>query len=152
MIYHVDAERVDLGRRVARVVFALVFFAVGAYVVRCIWPSPKSQRERIEDYIGDGIICVLTAFFADSVRKKYDLEVDDESIQMRRGWFGNHRVRRGHIRYVREYRGNLLHEPALRIAERGAIGRFFWGYVSIPASLPEYQQIRAKVMTWARIG
>ena len=77
----------------------------------------------------------------------------DETISMRSGWLaGNRRVRRGHIRWLRELRGNIFREPTLRLSEHGAIRRYFLGYVWIPASMPQYEDIKNTALTWMKIG
>jgi len=79
--------------------------------------------------------------------------VTDETISMRSGWLaGNRRVRRGHIRWLRELRGNIFREPTLRLSEHGAIRRYFLGYVWIPASMPQYEDIKNTALTWMKIG
>jgi len=46
----------------------------------------------------------------------------------------------------------MLREPGLWLSERGRIGSFFLWIRWIPATLPEYEQIKAKAMSWAQIG
>ena len=93
-------------------------------------------------------------FLLDSRRREYELEVDDETIRMRRGFFriDDRRVRRGHVHYLQESNGNMFREAGLRLSEHGRIYIFFLGCVVIPASLPEYQQLKAKAMTWMDIA
>jgi hypothetical protein len=45
-----------------------------------------------------------------------------------------------------------MREAGLRLSEYGRVGSFLSGYVWIPATLPEYEQIKSKVMTWMEIG
>jgi len=152
MIYHVEPERVSLRKRVARIVLFAALAALGTCMVHLLWPSSKPKRTNIEDYLVGEVIVVGTAFLFDSVRPGYDLEVTDEIIRTRRGFgVGGHTVRRGRIRYLREYGGNLFRESALFMSEHGGIFRFLFGYVSVPATHPQYEQIKATAMTWTEI-
>ena len=65
---------------------------------------------------------------------------------------GNRKVRRGRIHFLREQHGNILREPTLRLSEHGALHRFFFGYVWIPATMPQYEEIKNKAMSWLEIG
>jgi hypothetical protein len=79
--------------------------------------------------------------------------VTDETISMRGGSsLGNRRVRRGRIHFLREQRANIFREPALRLSEHRAIHGFFFGYVWIPAAMPQYEEIKDKAMSWMEIG
>ena len=151
MIYRVKAEEVSPARRILRSLCFIVVFILCVLLFHTLFPSNVSRQSFIENYGIEGTVGVLTALFFESARKAYDLEVDDERMMTRRGSFGNRTVRKGHIRYFYESQGNFFHEPNLRLSERGAIGRFFFGYVSIPASLPEYQEIKEKARTWIEI-
>jgi hypothetical protein len=53
---------------------------------------------------------------------------------------------------VREQRGNIFQEPGLRLSEHGAIYRFFFGYVWIPVTIPKYEDIKNKAMSWLEIS
>jgi hypothetical protein len=63
-----------------------------------------------------------------------------------------HKVRRGHIHFVRELRGNIFREPALRLSEHGPIHRFLFGYVWVPRNMPQYEEIKSKALSWMIIG
>ena len=94
------------------------------------------------------------AFFVfHSQRREYEIEVTDEAISMRGGLLSAaHKVRRGHIHFVRELRGNIFREPTLRLSEHGPIHRFLFGYVWVPQSMPQYEEIKSKATSWMDVG
>ena len=151
-VYQIDEERVSVKRRMARVVLLAVLAAIGTYIFRLVWRSPKPERTNFEDYVVGEIGVLLSAFLFDSTRHAYTLEITDDRIQTRGGIHGKHTVRKGSIRYFREHGGNFFREPALYLSEHGGFFRFLFGYVYIPRTLPQYEEIRAMMMTWAEIA
>lgn len=151
-IYRVGAEQISLSKRVARALFALAIFVVATYAVHAFLHPSKAGRLSREDFILDAVLAVAIDFFSGSKRPAYDVEIDDEVIRIRNGDWHNRSVRKGHIRYLREVTGNLFREGALRLSEYGPIRTHFFGCVWIPASLPEYEQIKAKARSWMAIG
>jgi hypothetical protein len=151
MIYHVDSERIGVSKRIARVAFLLVVYVLVLWVAHVYWSRSNLKSGSLEEYIVDAVVFAAIAYFADSIRRDYDLEVNDEIIRIR-GGFSSHQVRRGRIRYWREHSGNFLREPGLWLSEGMGVRRVFSGYVFVPASLPEYQQIKAKAMSWRELG
>ena len=80
----------------------------------------------------------------------YCLEIDDNSA--RAGW---RVVRKGHVRYLREFNrglwqgGGLLQGPRLVLSEHGPLwAQFLGGTVVVPKSLPEYERIKMQVSDW----
>jgi len=151
MIYHVEAEQVTLNKRILRAMFVLATVLLGATLAHYIW-YPQSSWE-IGENIFEAIVAGYVCFLFESQRKEYDIEVTEETIVVKGGFrFGSRRVRRGRIRYLRELRGNIFREPALRLSEHGAIYRFLVGGVWIPISMPQYEQIKTRAMGWMEIG
>lgn len=149
-IYYVEAEQPSLGKRVARALLALAIFMIVTYAFNALFRSGKSIKFDREDFIVDAVVALAADFF--TKRKGYELEIDDEMIRMRGGNWVNNRVRRGHIHYLRESTGNLFREAALKLSERGPLATRFLGCVWIPASLPQYEEIKAKAKNWQAIG
>jgi hypothetical protein len=150
-IYHIESEQISISKRITRALFALAIFIVATYAVHTFLRSSKTDRISREEFILDAVLAVGTDFFFGSKRRDYDVEVDDDVIRMRNGDWNDKSVRRGHIRYLREVTGNLFREGALRLSEHGPIRTHFLGCVWVPASLPEYEQIRAKARSWMAI-
>ncbi len=151
MLYNIKSEQVSLSKRITRssVVFAVTL--LGAILVHRLWFSQTAFK--VGEEVFDAIVAAGTFFVFDSQRREYEIEVTDETISMRGGWFlRNRRVRRDHIHSLRELRGNIFREPALRLSEHGAIHRFLFGYVWIPASMPQYEDIKNKAFSWMKIG
>ncbi len=95
-------------------------------------------------------VCAVGADVLTSKRKGYDLHVTDEEIRTR-GVLPNKTVRRGRIRYFREIDGNILREAGFFVSESGPLTTRFLGYVWVPARLPEYALLKAKVESWTSI-
>ena len=151
MVYHIKFEEVALAKRITRtgLVFACTLLAM--FLVHHFWFTQDAGTfwERLFEVL----LAAGTFFVLDSQRREYDIEVTNDMVSMRGGLFSRiRRVRPGHIHFLREVRGNLFREPALRLSEHGIIHRFLFGYVWIPASVPEYEQIKSKAMSWMEIG
>jgi hypothetical protein len=84
-------------------------------------------------------------YFWPSLRRDYELELDDEEIRLLQNRSVKIVVRRNRIQYVAEWnKGNRLiiseHSPAwTRIIGPG---------IGVPRSLPEYDQIKARALGW----
>ncbi len=78
----------------------------------------------------------------------FDLEVDDTEIRVVRGGFVKSRISRDRTRYVHEWNGNIFRRPMLVISEHGPIAMRFLGFVSVPKSLPEYEQVKVQALGW----
>jgi hypothetical protein len=90
---------------------------------------------------------LLTSSLWGREKPSYDLGIDDDGIRLMWNRKVARIVRRGHISYVREW-GKGGHRR-LVVSERGpAFTRWLWGGIAVPASLPEYEQIKAEVLTW----
>lgn len=92
-----------------------------------------------------GIIYGVVTYLWPTLRRDYAIELDDEEIRLLRNRSPKTVVRRNHIRYVAEWnQGNRLviseHSPTwTRIIGPG---------ISIPRTLPEYDQIKARALGW----
>lgn len=80
----------------------------------------------------------------------FDLEVDDTQIRVVRDGSVRSRISRDRVRYVREWSGNIFRRPMLVISAHGPIVMRFLGFVAVPKSLPEYEQIKAQALGWLR--
>jgi hypothetical protein len=144
MQYYVKSEQVSLAKRAARTGFVFAVTLLAAVLIHRLWfgQNPLGLGETLFDAIvGAGAFLVF-----DSQRREYEIEVTDEAISMRGGLsLGNRRVRRGRIHFLREQRGNIFREPALRLSEHGAIHRFFFGYVWIPATIRSMKRLKTRL-------
>ncbi len=150
MLYHVKSEQVSLSKRATRTGFVFAGTFLGTVLIHRLWfaQDPLGLGEKLFD----AVVAAGTFLLFDSQRREYEIEVTNEMISMRGGLsLGNHRVRPGRIHFVCEQRGNIFREPALRLSEHGAIYRFFFGYVWIPATMPQYEEIKNKAMNWMEI-
>lgn len=57
-------------------------------------------------------------------------------------------VRKNELKTISESEGNFFVGPGLRISKHGPFGTWFWGSIWIPKTLPEYESVRALVLSW----
>jgi hypothetical protein len=151
MVYHIKSEEVALAKRITRTGVVFACTVLGMFFVHYFWFAHNAGT--LWERLFDALVAAGTFFVFDSQRREYGIEVTDDMISMRGGLFSRIRwVRRGHIHFLRELRGNIFREPALRLSEHGIIYRFLFGYVSIPANMPQYEQIKSKATSWMQIG
>jgi len=150
MFYHIKAEQVPLAKRVERsgLIFALTL--LGAFVIHRSWFAQSSWN--FAEKLFDALIAAGAFLVFESQRRDYEIEVTDEAISMRGGLRMGAKVRCGRIHFLQESGGNIFREPALRLSEHGPIGRFLFGSVWIPKSMPQYEEIRSRAMNWIAMG
>jgi len=151
MVYHVKSEQVSHGRQLTRsgIVFTLTF--LGSLLIHRLWFVQSAWE--LWERLFDALVAAVAFFMFDSRRGEYEIEVTDEAISMRGGLLlAARKVRRGHIHSVRELHGNIFREPALRLSEHGPMHRFLFGYVWVPQSMPQYEEIKSKALSWMNIG
>ena len=79
----------------------------------------------------------------------FDLEVDDTEIRVVRDGSVRRKILRDRVRYVREWSGNIR-MPILVISAHGPVAMRFLGFVAVPKSLPEYEQIKSQALDWVK--
>jgi hypothetical protein len=90
---------------------------------------------------------LLTAFLWKRESPSYALDIDDHEIRLVRSRKVVRTVRREHVRYVREWGSGALR--GLVVSERGPLfTRILWGGIGVPASLPDYDQIKTQAFGW----
>lgn len=151
MLYKVKPEQVSLGKRITRSSFAFVITLFGALLIHRLW-FPQTAFD-VGRRLFDAIVAAATFFVFDSQRREYEIEVtDDTSFMRRERLLGSRKVGRGRIHFLRERHGDIFREPALRLSEHGAIRRYLFGDVWIPASMPQYDDIKNIALSWMKIG
>ncbi len=79
------------------------------------------------------------------------LEIDDDCIRLLLNGKAIRNVQRGRVGYVGEWGSGTFRK--LVISEHGPVfTRWLWGGIGVPATLPEYEQIKAELLTWPRTG
>src|SRR5260221_2248456 len=142
--YYVSPE-VDSTRR--RLLSTSVYTAFSVVMYGMIdWVILRRQIELID-------LAAFAVFFAawtcwSRPDPGFDLEVDDTEIRVVRGVFVKSRISRDRTRYVHEWNGNIFRRPMLVISEHGPIAMRFLGFVSVPKSLPEYEQVKVQALGW----
>jgi len=151
MQYHVKSEQVSHGKQLMRsgIIFALTF--AGSLLIHRLWFVQGAWE--LWEKLFDALVAAVTFFMFDSRRREYEIEVTDEAISMRGGLLlAARKVRCGHVLFARELRGNIFREPALQLSEHGPMHRFLFGYVWVPQSMPQYEEIKNKAISWLNIG
>jgi hypothetical protein len=152
MLYEIKSEPVSLAKQSMRsaIIFALAF--LGSLLGHRLWFAGSAWA--LWDKLCEALVATGVFFVFDSQRREYEIEVTDESISMRGGLLSAaHKVRRGRIRFVRELSGNIFREPTLRLSEHDSpIHRFLFGYVWVPQSMPQYEEIKSKATSWMDVG
>jgi hypothetical protein len=144
--YYISPE-IDSTRR--RLLSALVLTSVSVVILVLI--DRFILRRQI-----DPIDVVAFAFFfgAWTVWSKpepgFDLEVDDTEMRVIRDGSVKSKISRDCIRYVREWNGSIFRRPILVISAHGAVATRFLGFVAVPKSLPEYEQIKTQALDWVK--
>ncbi len=134
--------RVDPPPLKTRVVLALSEACLPLVIESVIWP----HRIGVNGLVGQGIICVVFFFFM-QLQGPYDIEIDDSGIREVRKGQVDRAVSSDGIRYAKE-RGWWIYR-GLKICENGPV--FGWlhsGGLTIPASMPEYEEIKTRVLGW----
>ena len=151
MLYHIKSEQVSLAKQLTRSGIIFVATFLGVLLTYRLWSAQSGWA--IGWPLFDALVAATSFFLFDSQRREYEIEVTDEAISIRGGLLSSaRRVRRGHIHFVRELRGNIFHEPSLRLSEHGPIGRFLFGFVWVPQNMPQYEEIKNKAMSWMVVG
>jgi hypothetical protein len=96
------------------------------------------------DFVGQGIICAVALFFFQQ-EEPYELEIDASGIRKIRNGQVERAVSSGRVRYAKESgRGPFR---TFTVSEH-AFAWLGWGGLTIPARVPEYEQIKAQVLSW----
>jgi len=154
MTYEITPEHFEFTKR--RELLVAGGFLAGAYLCPVFiqwiinrlwhgskWASPPLTPWTIGHLTGFIIfaivfVCVWLSAY------NYSLEIDDNSARVR--W---RVVRKGYVRYFREFKGGLFNGPRMELSEHGPRWvRFLGGTVVVPKGLPDYEQIKSQVSTW----
>jgi len=141
--YHLSQPMPPPEKRLFAVLVATVCW-VALYAV--IWRIVSGRWQ------GLGMLAALGAvYFAVTFlwkrRVRYDLEVDDDGLRMLRNGIVKSKVARSRVVYVKEWGTGSFRR--LVVSERGPVfTRCLWGGVGVPASLPEYDQIKTRALGW----
>ena len=110
------------------------------------WP----HRSRLDEWFLPLMLALWFAFRPLALRPFYggSLVVGEDFVEGRSGtaWFTfKKRIDRGRIRSISENKRGLL------VMDRGEFAARMLGFVFVPASLPEYPEIRSELARWAPI-
>jgi hypothetical protein len=146
-------------KTVAALIFAAIFFAI-RFGWDFVAPIEK-ERDVLSVALKDGLWALLMGtmmaflprpWVPSKPRISIDFFVDEESISSEFRSYGilkwrliRRTVRRGKIRSVFEIKGRL---GGIGISERGGFAARMWGYVYVPTSLPEYEEVKRLAESW----
>jgi hypothetical protein len=147
--YHIAAEpQTNPGKRVlfqfVKTVFFFLLLDGFSRVANGRWIYPTVLAiVGIVFFLGN----LLTTFLWPRKTPSYDVEIDDNGIQLLWNGKAARTVRRDRVRYVGEWGSGTYRK--LVVSEHGPVfTRWLWGGVPVPAGLPDYEQIKAEVLTW----
>jgi hypothetical protein len=93
------------------------------------------------------LLSLLTTFLWPREAPRYALDIDDDEIRLIWSRKVVRRVRKDHIRYVREWGRGPFRK--LVVSERGpAFTRWLWGGIAVPANVSDYEQIKTQALAW----
>ena len=128
----------------------LIVTEVSQWIGNLLWPGSHQLMSPWHGTEADIISAIITyavmlgAFvLCWHFEFNYSLEIDDNSARAR--W---RVVRKGHLRYLREFQGGLFRAPRMELSEHGPIWVRFLGGVVVPKGLPEYEQIKTNILDW----
>jgi len=147
-IYHISAKPASTRDR------ALEALAFSFWLILCFALSGRFglvRRLHPVELAVEGTVIFLIMFFGRTLwpRKlaSYDLDINDDGIRLILNGRIRRNVRSNRVRYIREW--GLGKFRRLVVSERGpAFTRLLWGGIGIPATLPEYEQIKALAFRW----
>jgi hypothetical protein len=148
-IYHIAEGSPGPGKRIrhsfAFTALWLLGFSTIARLTSGHWDHPIAL-------VITGAVLFLGTFLTSSwwpaETPSFDLEVDDDEIRMRWNRKIVREVRRDGIRYAREW--GTGPSRVLAISEGGPVLTLLGGGIRVPASLPDYEQIKTRALDWLR--
>jgi hypothetical protein len=146
---HIPSGHISRLDKLRTTLLKTVFFVV---LYEVIWvfvvPDPRHRFFRPAEWLGLGIIYGAVTYCWPTLRRDYDIELDDEEIRFLQNRSVKTVVRRNRIRYVAEWNGG----KRLVISEHSpAWTRIIGPGISIPRTLPEYDQIKARALGWLQV-
>src|SRR5438876_12352389 len=126
MLFHVKSEQVSLAKRATRSGFVFAGTLLGALLIHRLW-------------LFDAVVAAGAFLVFDSQRREYEIEVTDEMISMRG------------VCHWATARFDAVASTSCANSAGTALPRFFFGYVWIPATMPQYEEIKNKAMSWLEI-
>jgi hypothetical protein len=123
--------------------FAFIFWSVRDAILH-------SPDQPLIDALFMPVVMAALLVFASFKRSqpKMTVTIGNDFIEsgMRAAWFRyKKRIRRQEIKSISE------NKRGLRIMDRGKFGSTMLGFISIPATMPEYQEIRSELARWAPV-
>lgn len=141
MIYEISPKHfgITTGRRLLFAVGSFALFALAMFVSSWISAShPWSLNDVISAFL-TWLILISWWYWG----QNYSIDVDENAIRS-----GRKVVRKGHMRYLREI-DSTFGGQRLLLSEHGpAWVHLLGGAIEIPSGIPEYEQIKSKILNW----
>lgn len=135
--YHIS-ESVSPGRSRGAAISTTICMVLFAAVE--IW----RRRFNLADWLGFGFICLVFSYNFPIETPNYELEIDGDGIRVVRDGAVKRVLQKDRIRYVREWNDG----KRLVISEHGPVWtRLLWGRISVPKSVPGYEEIKAQALS-----
>jgi hypothetical protein len=146
-IRHYDISRLEVSPSWGEK--AVVFLAITCFIFGFRWIIESLLHSKHEPVIETlimpvvvGAWCAFTAFQGGSIIIGHDF-IERRTLIGRLAF--KKCIGREQIRSIAETRRGL------RIMDRGKFGSFMLGFIVVPATIPEYQEIRAELIGWAPV-
>jgi hypothetical protein len=96
------------------------------------------------DWLAFGLTYAFFSYIFPIGPQNYDLEIDEDAIRLLRNGVVKRTLQKGRVHYVRESNDGQI----LVISEHGPVWTRLWGGVPVPKSLSDYEEIKARVLSW----
>jgi len=142
-------------------VYAGLYFVIW-FTWTLLWPSSgEKARDPLSIAIQGGVIAVIWGAFMvfatpiSRTNRNYKLLVEEESITGVTDGTGLGRwctlrrtIRKGKVRTIFGIAGRLGGLRGISASERSRLGAWFWGFVFLPESMPEYEHLKNVLGGW----
>jgi hypothetical protein len=148
--YEIQYQPITLSWWRKLVVFFVVLVTTGAFRWSVEYLFHWKHQNELGALFVPGAVGVFFAWrsFQNQLLRKGSLTLGDDFVESyaQTGWFTfTKHIRRDQIQSIAE-------DPqGLRVMNRGKFGTFMLGFVFVPATMPEYQEIKAVLAQWAPI-
>src|ERR1700733_11464670 len=155
-----ESHNAKVKHRVVEVLFLAGLFFMLRFCWSAFYPTPSERSRGLTSVALEvGVTSLLwgigMAFFRSKRISNYKLFVDEDSISgvlEYTGWLKwlrtRRTVRKGKVRSIFEIKGMFGRADAIGISERSMLGARIWGFVYVPKTLREYDNLKQLAEGW----
>jgi hypothetical protein len=150
--FTVTSEMAGLGsKQMPKRILLFVVCIAAAEIIGFWWNAHRGEHPKLSSFVSSGFVGIVTALLTDLWERQrkfpYTLVVSDDCIRVVYP-SGEKSLRKDEIKSVTETEGGTFRVPGLRISKYGRLGTWFWGCITIPKALPEYESLRSLALSW----